>query len=429
MTSLRRSPRRRGASSPERRAPAVPAATTRIFLAGVTLQSLGRGGQALAAFFTILILAAALDAPALGLFGVYEAVFALVEVMVDGGSGNALVRRAGARPESLRPTLRLALRFRAATGILGAAVVLGYTAFDPLVPASHPGLLICVLALASHLATTRTAVYHLKLRFGLPSIVRFATALAVLAVVASMVAAGATDPIWLLAGAQATRAAGNLALGAFAGRQLREWPRHGASDPGFVRECLALGAGGLVREGYGRIDLILVRALLGTAAAGLYTPVRKAFNLALQLPSFIGIIAMPALAARAADNTSLRADCFRMARRLTLFSVPAALVAMPLAPPFVDLALGPAFAETVLPLRILAWAAALVFPGSILTTGMVAQGAARAALLLALTVLAITALANLALLPLCGLAGAAIARLLAEAAALTGAWGYFRARP
>jgi len=407
----------------------VPPATRGRFLSGVSLQSLGRGGQALAAFATILILAAALDTPALGLYGVYETLFAFVEVLVDGGSGNALVRRGGRRPASLRPALSQAFRFRIATIVLGAAVVFGYAALDPLVVASHPGLVLCVAALAAHLATARAAVFQLQLRFAAPAAIRFATALAVLAVIAAMVAAGVRDPLSLLAGAHLARAAGNLGLGAASSRLLSQWPRQGRPEAGFVRECLALGAGAVVREAYGRIDLILIRALLGAAAAGLYTPARKLFHLSLQLPSFIGVVAMPALAAESADPDRQRQTTLRLARRMALFSLPAAALATFLTPWFVGLAFGPDFAATVLPLQILAWAAALVFPGSLLTTGMIAAGAARQALNLALAILAVAALSNPILISTHALAGAATARLLTEAAALIGARRSFRPNP
>ncbi len=431
MPSPRRSARRCAASSPELPprggAPAVPEATAGRFVAGVGLQSLGRGGQALAAFATVLVLAAALDAPALGVYGVYETLFAFVEALVDGGSGNALLRRAGARPEALRPGLRQAFRFRLASASVGALVVLGYAAFDSQVTVSHSGLLLCVLALYSQLATTRGVVFALQLRFGAPSATRALTALAVFGVVAGMVAAGVRDPLMCLAGAHLTRAGGNLVLGAIAGRRLHAWPRGGPPETGFLGECLALGAGGVVREAYGRIDLLLVRALLGTAAAGLYTPVRKLFHLSLQLPSFIGVVAMPALAA-AGDAGALRRRCYQMARRMAWFSLPAAALAWPLTPWVVELLFGPEFADSARPLQILAVAAALIFPGSILTTGMVAQGAARPALRLAVLVLVVAAAANACLIPLWSLAGAATARVLAEAVALGGALRYFGVR-
>ncbi len=398
----------------------MPAATARRFLAGVGLQSLGRGGQALAAFVTVLVLAAALDAPLLGIYGVYETLFALAEVLIDGGSGNAVVRRAGARPAALRPALRQAWRFRLATTLIAAAAITAYAGLDSAAGAGHPGLALATLALASHLATTRAAVFQLRLRFGLPAVLRTLTAVLVLVAVTAVLAAGVRDPLWCLAAAQGARAAGNLCLGLAAGRLLREYPAAGPPETGFLSECLALGAGGLVREAYGRMDLLLVRALLGTAAAGVYTPIRKLFHLALQLPSFIGVVAMPSLAA-AADRTELRARCVTLARRTAWIGFPAALLAVPLAPWFVERFFGPAFTAGVVPLQVLGAAAALVFPGSVLTTGLVAAGAARETLRLALVVLVVALAGNLALLPAAGLTGAAVARVLAEAVALVGA--------
>ncbi|RMH05229.1 MAG: hypothetical protein D6702_00830 [Planctomycetota bacterium] len=433
------SPPRSGAGStpnspapPPEAAGGVPAATGRRYAAGVAAQVLGRSGQAAAAFVVLVLLARELPRAALGVFGVYETLFAFSEVLVDFGSGNALVRRAGAQPAVLAPALGAAVRFRLATAAAAAALVAAFAAFDPLVPAGHPGLLVCIACLGAHLATPRTVVFQLRLRFGPPAAVRAVSALAGLGAVAAALAGGVRDPLWLLAGIHLARAAGSLALAALAGRPLRRWRRDAGAAPGpgpdFARECLALGAGALAREGYNRLDLLLVRAFLGAAAAGVYTPVRKVFLLALQLPAFVGTVAMPALAARAGRPAELRRACFRLAGRAALVALPAAALAWPLAPMFVALAFGSGFAAAAGPLQILAVAAALVYPGSLLTTGLVAAGAAREALGLALLVLVLAAAAGISLIPAAGLAGAAWARLAAEAAALAGAFLLLRRR-
>ena len=77
---------------------AVPQATPRRYAFGVAFQLVGRGGQALAALGVLALLARILGIEGVGIFASWEAIFTLLDIVVDGGTGNALVRRAGAQP-------------------------------------------------------------------------------------------------------------------------------------------------------------------------------------------------------------------------------------------------------------------------------------------------------------------------------------------
>ncbi|HEX9794015.1 MAG TPA: hypothetical protein VGC54_08535, partial [Planctomycetota bacterium] len=92
------------------RPPEVPPATPRRLVAGIGWQSAGRLAQAFAGFGVLLLLADRLELGEVGIFGAYLALYGLLDVAVDAGSGLALLRRASARPASLLPVLRRAQR-------------------------------------------------------------------------------------------------------------------------------------------------------------------------------------------------------------------------------------------------------------------------------------------------------------------------------
>ncbi len=367
----------------------------------------------------------------MGLFGVYEALFAVLDVIVDGGSGSALIRRCGAQPETLRSNLRAALGYRLATWSLAAGGAFLYAAFDSKVSTTDPGLLLCVAALGGGLARRRVVLFHLRLRFGFPALLSAASAWCALGGMMLLALRGIHAPLAYLGVVWSARAAGDLVLAWRAGPLLRSYPRREVPDApadfrdhersSFTLEASTLGLGALVRECYGRLDMFLVRALLGTSAAGIYTPVRKTFNLALQFPAYVGAVAMPALSARAKeDPLAMRRACLTYARHLATFAIPAALIATPLAAPYLKLVFGADFLPGAAALRILAWTAALIFPGSVLLVGVVARGRARSALVISGVALAVTVVGSVGLIPLWGLAGAATARLVAEGVVVVG---------
>lgn len=400
----------------------VPEATPRRYALGVAFQAVARGVHGGVSFLVLVVLAAVLPPEGVGIYASYLALFGLLDVLADAGTGLALVRRASAAPETLGALLPAARRLRLLAALAAAAAAVLYQALDPRVAAANPWGWLCALALLSHVPGIHGAAFHLRLDFAPPSAARGASAVLSLAATGALALSGAADPLaYLLASVGRTAVTnGILWWRARPLLQARPGPPQG-SAAGFVRESLELGLGGVLREGYARADLLLLRWIVGPAAAGLYAPARAALGFALQWPSYVLAVALPPLAARAgADWPDFRRRAFRLARNLAAGAVPAAALSLPLAPCFLRSFLGADYAAAAPALRWLAAAAALAYPGSVLLTAFVAAGAARAALLLSAAALALNLSANALLIPRFSLAGAAAARAAAEALAL--AW-------
>ncbi len=420
MPSPRRSARRWAPSSPDllpdSGAPGVPDATADRYASGVWWQGLGRGAQAIGALVGMAVLTRTLGLEAVGIFATYEALFTLLDIVVDGGTGAALVRRAGARPISLRPLIRRSLLFRFRSGTLAVFLALGFAAADPRVEWNNPGLLFAAAALISHLAGAYGAIWQLRLDFRFPALVRSVASALGCAVLLFLAAHGETDPLTYLAALAASRAVGNAALWWVGRSRLRSWPAR--EDPegvrGFEREALVLGGGWLAREAYGRLDLLLLRFLGGAAAAGLYGPVRKTFTLATQLPAFFANVALPALARESRQKQGFQQATKQLCLWLMAVAVVGIFVAYLLAGPFLAWAFGPAWEEGAASLKILALANLAVFPAAILISALIAQGRARRTLRISLEGLGLAAAGSLILIPSLGILGAAWARLIVE---------------
>lgn len=366
-----------------------------------------------------MVLARVLDPAGVGLYASAVAFFGLLDALVDGGSVLALVRRSSARPELLRPLLRRARRLRTVTASAAVAGALAYLLLDPRVPGANAWGWIAALTMLSHVPGTDGAVFNLRLDFALPALVRSATALLSLGAALVLALAHVTDPVAYLCVTQARTAVANGILWACARRHLRRFPDAGADTRGYIRESLTLGAGGLLREGYVRADVLFLRWLVGPDAAGLYAPARTALNFALQWPSYLLTVALPPLAAEAhRDPAEFRRRALRLARGLAMFAVPAALLSFPLAPWFLQVFFGAEYRAATGALRMLAVAAALAYPGTAFLTALIASGGARPALWISALALAASATLSAVLVPPATLTGAAAARTAAEVVTL-----------
>ncbi|MDP6849717.1 MAG: oligosaccharide flippase family protein, partial [Planctomycetota bacterium] len=406
---------------------AVPQATPRRYFSGVAFQLVGRGGQALAALGVIVLLARTLGIEAVGVFASWEAIFTLLDIVVDGGTGNALVRRAGAKPSTLRSLLARATRFRVMATLLASSIAIGISLFDPRVRATDPALWVCVIGLWTHLLGTRACVFALKLNFRFPSGLRIATAVLGFFGVLALSIYGCTNPMAYLSAIAVSRMLGNLAIWLGARPLLKSWTEHNGDKndgiDGFEKEAIALGAGWLVREAYGRLDILALRALAGPAAAGIYAPVRKTFTLALQIPAFVTNVAMPVLSSQAEHSLpDFHQHVRKLAKNLTWLVVPLAALSAPFAYIYLDLVFGSEYgARGVTALWILIGTSVLVFPGSVFTTAIIARGRAGTALGISLFALGACIVGNWIWVPSLQVTGAAVARLITEGVALVGA--------
>jgi len=401
--------------------PRVPEATPGRFAAGVGFQTLGRAGHAVAALGTLIVLTRALPTSAVGVYASYLSLYALLDAGVDAGSGLTLLRRASAEPGRLRSVLHSALRFRAGSSVLFAAAGILFAALDPRVGAANVWGWIAAATLFSHLGGLFGTLFHVRLRFAFPSLVRGGGSLAALGGIVLLARGGVRDPMAFVAVTLAGRVAANLALWGGGRRLLRDYPAAfaGGEGGGFARESLTLGLGGVLREAYGRLDVLLLRLLAGAESAGLYAPVRQTLSLALVLPSYILTVALPPLSASAGvDPTHFRKRVRRLAGRLLLFAGPAALATLPLVPWYLGTFFDLDYAAGAPALRVLSLAAVLAYPGMVFLTALIAAGRAGRVLWISLAALGANLILNLILIPGHRGSGAAWARVAAEALVL-----------
>ena len=410
----------------------VPQATPKRYVAGVAFQIIGRCGQAAAALAIMALLTRKLGIAAVGVFASWEAIFTLLDVVVDGGSGNAIVRRGGATPSAIKGLLKRALRFRIVTAALASVCVFSVAQLDSRISPSDPSLLICTIGLWFHLFGTSACIFNLNLDFRFPSIVRISSAVLGLSFALILFSHDSLNPLDYLAAIAIARMFGNLAIWLGARPLINKRPDHSPATSliGFEREAISLGIGWFVRESYGRLDIIALRTIAGPAAAGIYAPIRKTFTLAMQVPAFINNVAMPSLASQAKSAVDEYSKHVKvLARNLTLFVIPAALLIWPFAYLYLDLAFGSEYgAQGVEAMWVLIGAGVFVFPTSVFITALIARGDARQALIVSAIALCTCIVGNLLWVPEHDVFGAALARLATEFAALLAAIYFVRKR-
>ncbi|MCH2112274.1 MAG: oligosaccharide flippase family protein [Planctomycetes bacterium] len=442
MSSQRRFAKRWAGKSPRSKGPAelpptprdtngVPPATPRRYATGVAFQLFGRGGQALVALVVMAFLSRTLGLEALGIFATWEALFTFFDILVDAGSGAALVRRACAHPSSTKSLFRRALRYRKRSLAVTVLVALLLAALDPRVSASSIWIWLSIASLASHLWGLYGCLFQLQLDFRAPAATRTGAALAGLGFVFLLHSCGIKDPLAYIAALSLGRALGNAGL-RWCARSLFPSEQTFAEDSqqltGFEREALHLGCGWVIREAYGRLDILALRLLSGPAAAGLYAPIRKTFTVACQIPAMFANVALPAFAS-IQDPAAFAEKLRSLSLKLTLVAVVTASLSWPLTATYLGLLFDVRFLPGADALRILAGAAVCVFPGTVLMTALIARGGATKALIVSLFALVTAGIATALLVPHYGIEGAAIARLVTEFAILLLAAAGLRFRP
>ena len=408
----------------------VPEPDRRRYGTGTAWQVLGRLVHGLSALAALTLLTRELGVAAVGVYASFFQLLMTLEVLVDGGSALALLRRSSREPAAFRAVLAQAFRLRALLAGCGLALFLLYARLQDPEALGNPWLYAAGASLFAQTAGAAGIAFHLRLEFGILAAVRSAGALLGLLLLALLLRSGFHDPFLLLAATACGRAAvqGGTFLAALP--LLRRWPGGEPAPPGYVRESLTLGAGNLLRDAYGRVDLLLLRALAGETAAGLYAPAKAALQLALMLPSYVLTVALPRLSADAGrDPAAFHCRLRDLARTFTAIAWPAALLALPLPPLLLPLLFGPDYSEAAGALRILGGAAALAWTGSVFVTGLIAAGRAREVLRLSALGLALDLALCLAAIPALGLEGAAGARLATEALVLLLAWRELRRLP
>jgi O-antigen/teichoic acid export membrane protein len=193
-----------------------------------------------------------------------------------------------------------------------------------------------------------------------------------------------------------------------------------------LRAALPMGAAvglGVVTYNF---DAVLLGFLAGPTAVGWYTAAYKPVTMALALPvTYYGGL-FPALARTyAVGGDAFRQTVARSLRLTSIFAVPLGVGGTFLAGPLIDVLFGPAYLNSVAPLRLLAWSAALVILRGTYRHALNAAGRAGLDVRCAAFATGLNIGLNLLLIPTLGTVGAAAATLAADLCWLALAWDAF----
>lgn len=207
--------------------------------------------------------------------------------------------------------------------------------------------------------------------------------------------------------------------------QLRlRWDRETARD--LLGQAAPLGLASVVALVYGRVDGVLLARLAGYEAVGLYSAAYKFVNLSLTLPYVVNAAVFPVLARVDEDRPTVQVVFQRAFDYLTLAALPIGIGGIVLGSSLVALVYGPGFEGAAAPLRVLLWAAGLMFAARTCRQLLIAGGQQTAHLGLLVGGAVLNVALNLWWIPRWGIVGAAWATLCAEAAVLAASYWVVR---
>jgi O-antigen/teichoic acid export membrane protein len=189
-------------------------------------------------------------------------------------------------------------------------------------------------------------------------------------------------------------------------------------DPAFVRRLAGYGFAIFIIDGvyaaFSQVDILLVGAILGADAAGVFAAPMRMIVLLLYPAAAITAAVAPRMARSEGGQPNLAA----LALSMRLLLVIHVLLVTPLivwAEPLVNLVLGPGYDEAADVLRALAPFILLAGPARLLATSVNYLGEARRRIALVLAALALNIGVDLLLIPEIGVVGAAIGNDIAFA--------------
>lgn len=182
-------------------------------------------------------------------------------------------------------------------------------------------------------------------------------------------------------------------------------------DPAFVRRLTGYGLALLIIDGvyaaFAEIDLLLLGAILGADATGVYAAPLRIVALLLYPAAAITAGVAPRMARQGGEAPNLAA----LERGLGLLLVTHLLLVTPLfvwAGPLVELAFGPGYEQAADVLRVLVPFILLAGPARLLSTSVNYLGEARRRIAIVIAALLLNIALDLLLIPRLGVVGAAI---------------------
>lgn len=193
-----------------------------------------------------------------------------------------------------------------------------------------------------------------------------------------------------------------------------------------LRAAMPMGAALALGLASYNFDAVLLGLLAGPTAVGWYTAAYKPVTMALALPVTYYVGLFPPLArAYGESHEAFRRIVVRSLRITSIFAVPLGIGGTLLAEPLIAFLFGPAYANSVPPLRVLAWSAVLVILRGTYKHALNAAAKPGLDLRCAGAATGLNIALNLLLIPPFGTLGAAVATLVAEFVWLSMAWFYF----
>ena len=396
---------------------ATPLPTQRRVRTSTLLLVLGRLWGSGCTFAYLWLLAGGLEASDFGRLTFYLAVFMLLDSFVDLGTGSIAVQRTADDEARIPETLAATRAIRLVTGCLGVLVVGGGALL-----AGERGawwILLASLYPVTHVFELSATTYRNRIAWGTPVLVRAgASGLSLLSVVV-LLSLGVRESGVFLAGVALSSASANVWLHLVSRRHLP--PRFEGPIPWrpVLAAALPLGIAGLCQQTYFYVDNLFVRSFEGEVALGHYNMAVRFMSLAIMVGVYAALVSLPWFrrehaAGKLGEATArLSQPLFALAGFSAglLFFWTGDLLAI----------FGDEFREASRSLRWLLGAAALVYVGANLLTGVVATGRTVSVLWIAATGLVVNLLGNAWLVPRLGMEGAAIATLATEGLVALGA--------
>jgi O-antigen/teichoic acid export membrane protein len=316
---------------------------------------LSYSGSKLLSFVTTVILARLLLPEQFGIVGYCLIAFQYLDLLNDVGIGHALIARRDKQEEAANAAFVIGLGVSLALfamAWLGAPGLAGFFN-EPQVTDLFRVLAFAIII--SAFGIVPGALLQRDLRFKDRMVPSLATMVVKGVVAISMALAG--FGVWSLIWSQLLGQITNTAISWW---MVRWWPTR-AFDRETAREMLRYGlnitAVSLLGSFMVNVDYLLVGRLLGAAALGYYTMAFRIPELVIRSVSqIVTTVAFPVLSKAQLQVEQMRTLYFAYLRYMALFTFPAGVGIAILAGPFIQVFLGPVWAESIAPMQFIALA-------------------------------------------------------------------------
>jgi O-antigen/teichoic acid export membrane protein len=192
-----------------------------------------------------------------------------------------------------------------------------------------------------------------------------------------------------------------------------------------LKEALPFAANGLLAMAYNRFDVVILAALASTAQLALYAPASRIQDALYVLPSSIGIIGLPLVAAAVGGQRAAEGIAILVKRLVFLglaISVPLTVALFVFAPQAIRFVLGADYSGSTTPTRILIWFLPLAALTAPLLAALAGAGHSVETTKVFAVAFTVAMLGHASLDWWLGATGGAVASLLRDPAALLAAY-------